>query len=1728
MAPTPPVKIIMKNDCDTNRSTGAVPKQVTTTTQGAALPANLNRTPSTTSTRSSSSRARNSSLIKQQQEQQQRERDEDIAARLQRGTCKTLYDLLERATTAKTQYSSQQQEQREALRQLAAEHSYDPTDQLQEQHHRYCFPVRPVQRVQHQQQPQPQPQSQPQPQPVAAAVLRLRQPTTPNATVGVVTPNTTNGNEEQQPTSTSSTSAIASNSQAPTALQTVVHRLFGVSAQSSTRSQIEVLRTLLGLDENWNSGSGQQQAAGSVIEYLSSMVHEINPSASEKDEGIVNSTSLEDVALSEMSDNRAQSIQSLHSVLETPTPDTTPSFDELQQRLDASNRNMQHLQDEQQKLRHIQNMAKTHLNEMEQLRQHSAHLAHNGNGDAPNYESVQQVQDDMASLVGRMKNLTAFIHNQNELSSVLGDDGPEILAEQQALQEKLESLRAQREDMRELVNELTSINRKAKERVQAVRAASQETSTPREETPPKQQQQQQQQQAKPTNERIVPVEYQRNVPILRQEAVNAAQRAQHAQNMIDQKTADIEALKAQMNRLKSMLNTVNQIEAGTSDIGETLERRSVERPEERPRDISQRVQALDGVSSELRAEAATLQQERDRISALKAEIERRQRQAAAAVQMGDEALQRHSLTPTPLRQRPQDDEQEEEEDEEKEDETKRRIQLQTRNELRAQCEKLRQEYEKKQREYEAHFMNSHGTNNHNGGNNNNNDNTNTTSEADDEGNDDTDSDRYFTQLRASSSATLKRTASTITVVEKQQQQQQQQLQQQQQQMLQQQQQQQQQEQQRRTQLKQQQQHTPNAHSMSNNEDDLNLTIDSLSLGNDSIPSSSTRSQYMPPPMAPVQGMWNTHSTANTWHSQPGYLPATPTGAPVAPGVAASSQASSVNQTPDAVLLQQFMQTQQMLINSVCQCNQTLWHQQREIDSLNSQIHSLQERLNASCQEHAYSLRSESVPPIAGGLAPNNLCLGASARAQSEQLYNFGSSHQSAFSNYQRSTHRNNIYSGSDPHQAQTYLNNAAPPPPPPPPTHYNNETPLSPLSYRPTPAPIFMNHHNNTIHQNNANLRTQNQHANNLHSLPEDAVPPPTLNNQVPPGNRANNYWDNFRSYTRQNLLSNKSNEELNVEHQYRQIQRQRQRPSYFQTHLPHTARGSTSSILLQQQQQQQQQQAQSHRHFYETTPQQPQPQPQQQQQQQQQHLLNGSSSNNLNNSSSSNHDWRNNAHGEEEDVEEEDNNDSSIFGSSGGRRRNRRRPMPTLRNEETSLQELTAGSSNFFNMNVNSPLYQRNKVPAKPTTSAVSLTPLQQRHLRFDFELPAQYMDYELPEPQAMQAPPAAPVYNVTAQESVVPEESNAVLEQGTEETASEELNRNLLVNALKNDKFTTKFYESIKEDVYRRLETLFEQQQQQQQQLQQQLGEQQLYNEVHSLRKTLNQGQAPSAPPAENAVANESTEATESGTESPQAQSVSDRPEDDNSLPLQVMATAAAAGAATASTSAAAAAAAAAEGASGAEYAEAAGVGPAPLDNDDQIIEVVIERPGTPPSASLDLSPDHELIEYIIKRIRNQTHNNTIINDSLLAEVSKLTANAAQNSAASWTPNAVSPLISPKRFYAKIKKLDVPRQRDEFLLWYRTYLEQLFVVEQQSADTGSMPITKSKELKAHSKKQVNKRVRAQSNSQDSNNDADLAEADQKKVTLNGGDTECENNENPEEEASAAAAQETQNISLD
>ena len=163
--------------------------------------------------------------------------------------------------------------------------------------------------------------------------------------------------------------------------------------------------------------------------------------------------------------------------METPTPETTPSYEELQQRLEASNRNIQNMQEQQQQLLKLQNAAKQHLSDMEKLREQTHTLSFpsgsqrgaDGNDGAPDYQSIDQVHSDMASLVGRMKNLTTFIQNQNELSTLMGDDGPEILAEQELLQRKLEALRSQRDEMRNLVSELQSVNRSAEETAKEAR-----------------------------------------------------------------------------------------------------------------------------------------------------------------------------------------------------------------------------------------------------------------------------------------------------------------------------------------------------------------------------------------------------------------------------------------------------------------------------------------------------------------------------------------------------------------------------------------------------------------------------------------------------------------------------------------------------------------------------------------------------------------------------------------------------------------------------------------------------------------------------------------------------------------------------------------------------------------------------------------------------------------------------------------------------------------------------------------------------------------------------------------------------------------------------------------------------------------------------------------------------------------------------------------------------------
>ncbi|XP_050337266.1 uncharacterized protein LOC126763623 isoform X1 [Bactrocera neohumeralis] len=1034
------------------------------------------------------------------------------------------------------------------------------------------------------------------------------------------------------------------------------------------------------------------------------MVYE-NKSESMEREVVVNSASLEDVALSELSDNRAQSIQSLHSV-ETPTPDDSPSFDELQQRLETSNRNIQNMQEQQQQLLRLQNAAKQHLSEMEHLRQQAGTLSFgsnqlNGSSNAdgtPEYESIDQVHSDMATLVGRMKNLTTFIQNQNELSNLLGDDGPEILAEQEALQRKLESLRAQRDDMRTLVSELQDINRNAERRCAMGTKESEDEATVSEKPVVNKNTQEHEETPNATNgARIVPVTYTRTVPIkltnggVTEPAGNAAINANDDDDedgdpeenaatamLIQQKVADIETMRKQLQRLKDMMETVNIIEARTSrdvnDIGRTPPRelRSQSRSTGSSFDrdctpvsvvpahaagsaddvgedvyLTRKMRMINEVTADLRAQAESLQAERDRIKALKEEIVLRKQQAADAAKLGEDALKRSSLTPTPTpRSRKQ-----------------REIDTPTPPpSATAESDQLKKEYEAKKKEFELLCQRLQQDENSA---------TiapigikaprrsDTVSEADDEADCDeelNDSDiptsnttstgrQYFSapqqqstpaqQHRAAAKAavtahTLAAGAASAKINEH---------------------------------CLQTQGQRISAGALGKEDSfDTNLTSstaaerrhstlanansttqEGASLEAGSVQSGSSQFS-MPPPMPPMGACssWPPlPPMPNTWNPQLYYgfgapphpltasqpnsaatnqsvgAPFTPVGllpqsavnsecicsaansatnAPIisGPTPATSSTNTAAQLAADPVLLQQFVQTQQMLINSVCQCNQMLWHQQREIDALNNTIHVLQERLltltgnvNAvPLTDLPYSLRAESVPPpgITAGTLPNNLYLSSSNRAQSEQpaLFMPGlttTTRNSAFSNYQRhqqqqqyqqhgriatafssETQHSNIAAASSTNAGlYNTLNNAAPPPPPNHgASHYNNEAPQSPplQGNAAGPGPIFMHHHNNAIHQNNANLRTQNHYANNLHQQQQlqqqqqhghsniNIGGGNTLNNQVPPGNRANNYWDNFRSYSRQNLLStnsNKSNEEQQQHNQQQQQQHQHQ-----------------------------------------------------------------------------------------------------------------------------------------------------------------------------------------------------------------------------------------------------------------------------------------------------------------------------------------------------------------------------------------------------------------------------------------------------------------------------------------------------------------------------------------------------------------------------------------------------------
>ncbi|KFB50259.1 hypothetical protein ZHAS_00018336 [Anopheles sinensis] len=152
---------------------------------------------------------------------------------------------------------------------------------------------------------------------------------------------------------------------------------------------------------------------------------------------------------------RPQSVQSISTNQSTTPVPPSVSADELRYRMETQSKNMQALKEQQAHLLRLQQAARQQLQEMESIRQqHVANVA----PPLESFQTVEQVQDGIGSIMERMRVLSTFIQNQQELSNMLGGDNEDVMADQAMLQQKFQELRDKRSQMHNLVSELQNMN----------------------------------------------------------------------------------------------------------------------------------------------------------------------------------------------------------------------------------------------------------------------------------------------------------------------------------------------------------------------------------------------------------------------------------------------------------------------------------------------------------------------------------------------------------------------------------------------------------------------------------------------------------------------------------------------------------------------------------------------------------------------------------------------------------------------------------------------------------------------------------------------------------------------------------------------------------------------------------------------------------------------------------------------------------------------------------------------------------------------------------------------------------------------------------------------------------------------------------------------------------------------------------------------------------------------
>ncbi|XP_061515985.1 uncharacterized protein LOC1280384 isoform X1 [Anopheles gambiae] len=173
----------------------------------------------------------------------------------------------------------------------------------------------------------------------------------------------------------------------------------------------------------------------------------------------INSATLEDVRHSDTELNggpRPQSVQSISTNQSTTPVPPSASCDELRYRMETQSKNMQALKEQQAHLLRLQQAARQQLQEMESIRHmHSASVA----PPIESFQTVEQVQDGIGSIMERMRVLSTFIQNQQELSNMLGPEhDADVMADQVILQQKFAELRDKKSQMHNLVSELQNLN----------------------------------------------------------------------------------------------------------------------------------------------------------------------------------------------------------------------------------------------------------------------------------------------------------------------------------------------------------------------------------------------------------------------------------------------------------------------------------------------------------------------------------------------------------------------------------------------------------------------------------------------------------------------------------------------------------------------------------------------------------------------------------------------------------------------------------------------------------------------------------------------------------------------------------------------------------------------------------------------------------------------------------------------------------------------------------------------------------------------------------------------------------------------------------------------------------------------------------------------------------------------------------------------------------------------